>query len=127
MHRLHEPCFYLPRTLLHRHSRRVHVPQQQPARHPPSIPGLCKPPPNPNSGSFACRSPMFVFAMPKPHKGKGAYEAMLIQCQMPYVLITGLEEFKRCDPTRGRVGACAGSGREAGKWGRARLFAGDIG
>ncbi|KAG2432947.1 hypothetical protein HXX76_008675 [Chlamydomonas incerta] len=43
----------------------------------------------------AKESPMFVFAMPKPHKGAGAYETMLIQCQLPYVLITGLEEFKK--------------------------------
>jgi ATP synthase F1 complex assembly factor 1 len=34
---------------------------------------------------------MFVLPLAKP----AGYETLVIQCQMPYVLITGLEEFKR--------------------------------
>ncbi|EFJ52358.1 hypothetical protein VOLCADRAFT_86712 [Volvox carteri f. nagariensis] len=39
----------------------------------------------------AAESPMFVLPLSKP----AGYETLLVQCQMPYVLVTGLEEFKR--------------------------------
>ncbi|GFR42529.1 hypothetical protein Agub_g3429 [Astrephomene gubernaculifera] len=45
-------------------------------------------------GNFTKRakeSPMFVLPLAKP----AGYETLLLQCQMPYVLLTGLEEFKR--------------------------------
>ncbi|KXZ46512.1 hypothetical protein GPECTOR_43g949 [Gonium pectorale] len=41
--------------------------------------------------SRAKESPMFVLPLAKP----SGYETLLVQCQLPYVLITGLEEFKR--------------------------------
>ncbi|GIL45820.1 hypothetical protein Vafri_2970 [Volvox africanus] len=34
---------------------------------------------------------MFVLPLTRP----GGYETLLVQCQMPFVLVTGLEEFKR--------------------------------
>ncbi|GIL71832.1 hypothetical protein Vretimale_693 [Volvox reticuliferus] len=39
----------------------------------------------------AKESPMFVLPLTK----SGGYETLLVQCQMPFVLVTGLEEFKR--------------------------------
>lgn len=41
----------------------------------------------------ASRSPMFVLPI---FKGPNAFESIVVQCQLPIVLITSLEEYKRC-------------------------------